>query len=116
MEGVGLSNDTNRLLLQSGTDTEFHQINSFYLQYYIVVKYVAEVHTGNKRGSGTDANVQLCVYGLLGDTGDRPLENSSTNRNKFERGNVRINNVTPEIFSLVTELLNYISSGVHDST
>ncbi|CAH1787210.1 unnamed protein product [Owenia fusiformis] len=53
-----------------------------------LVKYTAEVHTGKKRGAGTDANVFLCVYGELGDTGDRQLTQSKTNTNKFEKGNV----------------------------
>lgn len=56
--------------------------------YFLVVKYTAEVHTGNKMGAGTDANVFLNIFGLLGDTGDRPLEKSSANINKFEKGNV----------------------------
>lgn len=54
------------------------------------MKYVCDVHTGSKRGAGTDANVFLNVFGLLGDTGDRPLNKSSINFNKFESGNVRI--------------------------
>lgn len=55
-----------------------------------MVKYEAEVYTGSKRGAGTDANVFLNVFGLLGDTGDRALLKSSANRNKFERGNVSV--------------------------
>ena len=56
---------------------------------FTVLKYTAEVYTGTKRGAGTDANVSLNVFGF-GDTGDRPLEKSSTNINKFEQGKVRI--------------------------
>ncbi len=55
-----------------------------------VVKYAVSVHTGNKRNAGTDANVFVNIFGDQGDTGDRPLKKSSTNKNKFEKGNVRI--------------------------
>ena len=54
-----------------------------------VVKYAVNVHTGNKMGAGTDADVFLNIFGSQGDTGERFLTNSSTNRNKFEKGNVR---------------------------
>ncbi|XP_063957148.1 lipoxygenase homology domain-containing protein 1-like [Lytechinus pictus] len=50
-----------------------------------VVKYQVSVHTGDKFGAGTDANVFCMLFGELGDTGERPLAKSSTNRNKFER-------------------------------
>ncbi|XP_071500737.1 lipoxygenase homology domain-containing protein 1-like [Diadema antillarum] len=50
-----------------------------------VVKYQVSVHTGDKFGAGTDANVFCVLFGELGDTGERPLLKSSTNRNKFER-------------------------------
>ena len=53
-------------------------------------KYQVAVHTGKKRGAGTDADVFLCIYGEQGDTGDRPLLKSRTNKNKFENGNVSI--------------------------
>lgn len=46
------------------------------------------VYTGDKRGAGTDANIFLNIFGELGDTGDRPLEESKTNKNKFERNQV----------------------------
>jgi len=55
-----------------------------------VVKYTCEVHTGDKKGAGTDADVFLNIFGEQGDTGNRPLEKSKNNRNKFERNNVRI--------------------------
>ncbi len=42
--------------------------------------------TGRKRGSGTDANVFINVYGTLGDTGIRQLRNSTSHVNKFESG------------------------------
>ena len=53
-----------------------------------VVKYAVKVHTGKKTGAGTDADVFLNIFGSQGDTGERFLTNSSTNRNKFEKGNV----------------------------
>ena len=52
------------------------------------MQYTVEVHTGKKRGAGTDANVFLEICGEQGDTGERPLRESKTNRNKFEKGNV----------------------------
>lgn len=39
-------------------------------------------------GAGTDANVFLTIYGDLGDTGERKLTKSESNKNKFERGQV----------------------------
>ena len=47
-----------------------------------------QVHTGKKRGAGTDANVFLNIFGEQGDTGNRPLIKSKTNMNKFEKANV----------------------------
>ncbi|XP_030048769.1 lipoxygenase homology domain-containing protein 1 [Microcaecilia unicolor] len=52
-----------------------------------VVKYRVTVCTGNVSGSGTDANVFLCLIGELGDTGERLLVNCKNNMNKFEKGN-----------------------------
>jgi hypothetical protein len=54
-----------------------------------VLKYIVQVHTGNKSGAGTDANVFCNIFGEQGDTGERPLTQSKTNRNKFEKGKVR---------------------------
>lgn len=44
--------------------------------------------TGDERGAGTDANVFLMIYGDQGDTGERQLSKSATNKNKFERNQV----------------------------
>ncbi|KAI8493666.1 Lipoxygenase y domain-containing protein 1, partial [Branchiostoma belcheri] len=52
-----------------------------------VVMYDVEVHTGKKRNAGTNADVFVCLFGELGDTGNRPLLKSS-NMDKFERGKV----------------------------
>ena len=60
--------------------------------------YQAFVHTGDKRGAGTNANIFLNIFGELGDTGDRPLEKSKSNRDKFERNQV----------SLVDDRLHFI--------
>ncbi|XP_012940880.1 lipoxygenase homology domain-containing protein 1 [Aplysia californica] len=48
-------------------------------------KYTVEVFTGDMKGGGTDANVFLSVFGDKGDTGERQLRNSETNRDKFEK-------------------------------
>ena len=47
------------------------------------------VYTGDKRGAGTDADVFVNIFGERGDTGERPLRQSKTNRNKFERNQVK---------------------------
>ncbi|KAM3939741.1 lipoxygenase homology domain-containing protein 1 [Leptodactylus fuscus] len=52
-----------------------------------IVKYRVTVHTGNVSGSGTDANVFICLFGDLGDTGERFLIDCKNNMNKFEKGN-----------------------------
>ncbi|CAF3251609.1 unnamed protein product [Rotaria sp. Silwood2] len=48
-------------------------------------KYIVDVYTGDKFGSRTNANVFLTIYGDKGDTGERELTHSQTNKNKFER-------------------------------
>ncbi|KAF7667477.1 hypothetical protein LDENG_00061370 [Lucifuga dentata] len=50
--------------------------------------YKVSVRTGDMYKAGTDANVFLTIYGDLGDTGERKLAKSETNKNKFERGAV----------------------------
>lgn len=66
-----------------------------------VVKYRVSIHTGDKRGAGTDANVFIILHGdkgigpisqtapnlFSGDTGKRPLEGAGNN---FERNRVDI--------------------------
>lgn len=39
-------------------------------------RYKVTVRTGTRRGSGTDANVKMTLFGAGGDTGSRPLDNS----------------------------------------
>lgn len=51
-----------------------------------LVKYTVEVYTGKILHAGTDANVFLCIYGELGDTGRRHLTESSTYMNNFKEG------------------------------
>ena len=46
------------------------------------------VFTGDVSSAGTNANVFICVFGELGDTGERKLEKSETHMDKFERNNV----------------------------
>jgi lipoxygenase homology domain-containing protein 1 len=55
-----------------------------------LVKYIVEVYTGSKSGAGTDAEVFCNIFGEFGDTGDRVLDKSETNRNPFEKGKVDI--------------------------
>lgn len=51
-------------------------------------------------GAGTDANVFLTIYGELGDTGERKLSKSETNKNKFQKGAVclLLNNISKGVF------------------
>lgn len=55
-----------------------------------LVKYIVEVHTGNKSGGGTNSDVFLNIFGEYGDTGERWLKKSETNKDKFERNKVDI--------------------------
>lgn len=78
-----------------------------------VMKYMIDVYTGKPMNAGTDANVFINIFGEVGDTGgskrrimplslemlpsflDRPLEYSSKNTNKFEKGQVRTAKKSP---------------------
>ena len=42
-------------------------------------RYKVTVRTSGDRGSGTDANVSIVVYGERGDTGERSLDTSADN-------------------------------------
>ena len=44
---------------------------------------MVEVLTSDIKGSGTDANVTIVIFGDKGDTGEHALENSANN---FEKG------------------------------
>ncbi|XP_063067192.1 lipoxygenase homology domain-containing protein 1-like [Engraulis encrasicolus] len=52
-----------------------------------LIKYRVTICTGMVSGSGTDASVYLCIFGDLGDTGERLMFQSQNNANKFEKGN-----------------------------
>ena len=67
--------------------TAFGLIRLIIFYSVLVLKYPISVHTGNKRGAGTNANVFINVFGEFGDTGPRGLKKSQ-NRNKFERNQV----------------------------
>jgi len=55
--------------------------------------YDVRVHTADVRGSGTNSNVFLTIYGDKGDTGERELKKSETNFDKFERNQVNKRNL-----------------------
>lgn len=55
-----------------------------------VARYRVTVCTGELEGAGTDANVYLCLFGDVGDTGERLLYNCRNNTDLFEKGNVSI--------------------------
>ena len=46
-------------------------------------QYLVHTYTGDKRGAGTDANVVITLFGEVGDSGEKKLDNA---RNNFERG------------------------------
>lgn len=52
---------------------------------YIEIPYEIEVHTGDVRGAGTDANVFVVLYGKEKKSEQFWLENKTDN---FERGDV----------------------------
>ena len=68
------------------------------------------MHTAKKTGAGTDSNVFLNIFGSQGDTGERPLMFSKTNRNKFEKGNVSGYVLTSEQFLHMILCVNACSS------
>ncbi|XP_042637316.1 lipoxygenase homology domain-containing protein 1 [Orycteropus afer afer] len=52
-----------------------------------MARYRVTICTGDLEGAGTDANVYLCLYGDVGDTGERLMFNCRNNTDLFERGN-----------------------------
>ena len=46
--------------------------------------YTIKVHTGDKFGAGTDANVYITLYGAFGNSGEHHLSQSEHSQ-KFER-------------------------------
>lgn len=65
-------------------------------------KYKVTVFTGDKRASGTDANVFVQMYGSLGNTENIKLDNKENN---FERGKYVIQFEIESIF-VGTKILN----------
>lgn len=55
-------------------------------QFLDTTSYHVKVKTGDMRNAGTDAHVNLKIFGAKGDTGDIHLKNSENTGNKFERG------------------------------
>jgi hypothetical protein len=55
-----------------------------------IVTYEVEVHTGKKSSAGTNADVFVNLFGERGDTGERVLKKSQTNKNPFEKGKVDV--------------------------
>lgn len=60
-----------------------------------VARYRVTVCTGELEGAGTDANVYLCLFGDMGDTGERLLYNCRNNADTFEKGNVSGSSAPP---------------------
>ncbi|XP_037020906.2 lipoxygenase homology domain-containing protein 1 isoform X1 [Artibeus jamaicensis] len=52
-----------------------------------MARYRVTVCTGELQNAGTDANVYLCLYGDVGDTGERLLFNCRNNVDMFLKGN-----------------------------
>lgn len=66
----------------------------------IVARHRVTVCTGDLRDAGTDASVYLCLYGDVGDTGERLLYNCKNNDEMFQKGNVSCNNEPPPLPAL----------------
>ena len=67
------------------------------------------MYTGDKRGAGTDAEVLINIFGTLGNSGERKLDN---NKNNFERNQyvleLNLSNLESIIFLAVNRLfINY---------
>ena len=60
------------------------------IESFIVRTYTIEVTTGDKNGSGTDANVFINIHGEKGSSYERQLFKSLNYYNKFERNQVLI--------------------------
>ncbi|EDQ93112.1 uncharacterized protein MONBRDRAFT_31037 [Monosiga brevicollis MX1] len=52
--------------------------------------YRVYVTTADERGTGTDANVSIILYGAMGDSGEHSLTKSETFDDPFERGNTDV--------------------------
>ncbi len=67
----------------------------------LVVSYEIFVVTGDKLGGGTSSDVKICLFGSYGDSGERPLIRSKTNKNPFERKQVLLFNFRKNFFILL---------------
>jgi len=54
----------------------------------IVMTYTIHVVTGGKLKAGTVASVRVNLFGEHGDSGDRPLFKSRTNKEPFKKNQV----------------------------
>ena len=77
----------NELLFDTPVKTALELTVVFNL--FLENTYRVHVFTGDISSAGTNSNVFICVYGELGDSGERKLEKSETHMDKFERNNVR---------------------------
>lgn len=68
---------------------------------FVAKKYVVDVVTGDVMRGGTDANVFLTIFGDNGDSGERQLSKSETNRDKFERAQVFFPRAIHSTFSII---------------
>eukprot|EP00736_Rhodelphis_marinus_P000918 Rmarinus@m.27357 len=72
--------------------------------------YVVQVHTADRRGAGTDANVTLQIFGKLGHTNKKRLDNSSNN---FERGCIDEFRIpAPELGDIEKIVIGHDNSGL----
>uniref|UniRef100_A0A8C9PQE2 Oxygen-regulated protein 1 n=1 Tax=Spermophilus dauricus TaxID=99837 RepID=A0A8C9PQE2_SPEDA len=55
-----------------------------------VVVYEIHIHTGTKPGAETESNVFINLIGTRGDSGNRKLHQSQSNKTNFQRGQVDI--------------------------
>merc|ERR1712072_1139708 len=75
--------------------------------------YILRVHTGDVKGSGTNSNVFVTLYGDKGDTGERELKKSETNMNKFERNSEDVFNVDAITLGEITKVkIRHDNSGL----
>nr|XP_040124039.1 oxygen-regulated protein 1 [Ictidomys tridecemlineatus] len=59
-----------------------------------VVVYEIHIHTGTKPGAETESNVFINLFGTRGDSGNRKLHQSQSNKTNFQRGQVDIFSIT----------------------
>lgn len=67
------------------TENNFHKERS---QARALTEYTIKVHTGDKRGAGTDANVHIILFGKEDKSEVFQLSQSLEHQDPFERGKV----------------------------